>query len=176
MPMPSIEIQLPIAVPDADWIECARRDIEQAEEHILRLRLQMAHHELVALLADTDAQVQRLNFYVGSHYDDNGYSPHIVLQVEFIDTDGSKRIESGDDEAGYFIDEDIEELFAPLRDHIDNLPEAAQSRLSNRWIDCKNPSAMARQVMGDEGFALWEKSLVAAGSSPASATATRPRI
>lgn len=167
---------LPMAIAEKSETPFARAAIEKVKDHILSLERQAVFFDLRELLASDFPEVTSIRFDVGSHYNDEGYSNHINLRVVVAEADGSKTIHEADEEYGSFK-EDLAEKYNELSDFIGDFPDSTVGALAGHDIDVSNERALARNVMGVEGFARYEAAMIeAAAKLGGKDSVSKPRL
>lgn len=158
---------LPLAIIDESRCAEAKRSIATMEKHILALERQMVFFKLRALLANRFPEVVSFVYEMGSHYNDEGYSDHVILSVVAQNEDGSKTTHEADDEYGSFRREDSVK-YETLSEFVGAMPDKILSALSRARIHAQDERALASSVMGAEGFAHFEAASIAAVAQPCS--------
>lgn len=148
-------LNFPAALGGPEDVEPARDAIASARRRILDIERQLAYFDLLDIAQGLDKPATRMSFEMGSHYNDEGYSPHVCMAVDYVDEDGEAARAESDEEYGGFDSEDGE-MFEPLREWAENLSDEVQSALERVQIDLTNPRAAASAVMGERGFCAHE--------------------
>lgn len=144
--------------------------VAKVEAHLLTLRLQESFFSLAKSLREEYPSIKSFSFDIGSHYNDEGYSPHINMVVDFENEEGARQRAASDEEYGG-LPEEAEHL-DDFRYEIDNLPDSVQKKLVGKNMDCADERALALSIMGPVGFAAYEAEIM---NRAASAGAKGPK-
>lgn len=148
--------------------------VAKVEAHLLTLKLQESFFSLSKSLREDYPSIKSFSFDIGSHYNDEGYSPHINMNVTFENEEGNLERAESDEEYGG-LPEEAEHL-DEFRYEIDNLPDAVQKKLVGRNIDCSDERALALSIMGPVGFAAYEAEILNRSAGAGGKAAKMPHL